>query len=390
MLLEDVPDTYNEGGTNVTISFNGITIPGGINEILLIGDGTGKIISGTSGKKGMSINNPGKTISLKNLIITGAAGNEGAGIRVGGGNLIIEDGVSIMANAASDEGGGVYVIGPGTVTMKGGLIAGNTVISTSNGKGGGVRVAAGGTFTMTGGEISGNISGNDGGGIYVSGTDSKVSIQGGSIGRSGYVNRAKYGADIYVGKPSPGTEAGELEIGSPGGTDNASPLIQYNIADASGAGTGGGIVINGTNAAKAVFYHGTVSNNNGESKGGGILVVRGTLDMQGGEVKSNTATKGKGILIEGNSNDGYISMSKNARILNGDNNVYLEGANRVIKIEPAGFAGNYAAGIANVQTEGHSAGSQILAGTFAAYVDYFNVNNKGFGSSLESNGKLSP
>jgi hypothetical protein len=76
-------------------------------------------------------------------------------------------GGTIQGNAAYN-GGGVYVSGSGsTFTMDGGTIKGNTTYTSSSSNGGGVYVSGGSTFFMTGGTIEGNTATICGGGVYV-------------------------------------------------------------------------------------------------------------------------------------------------------------------------------------------------------------------------------
>jgi hypothetical protein len=241
---------------------------------------------------------------------------------------------------------------------------------------------------MEGGTIRDNESGNDGGGVYVYGTAGKVRILTGVIGGSSTAdgNRAKYGAGVYVGAN------GSLELGNAGQT-HPYPYIQYNVSSAGG--TGGGAVIYGTNA-ELIFHHGTVSANNGAALGGGILIVQGKLDMRGGTVTGNIVDmgsgKGPGITVEQN---GLLYMSQAARVLDPANPVHLYGTSpaRWITIGSGGFTGN--TNIAVVTTEGpYPAGTEILklegGGSVAACYLYFNVDGKGFGNSLNSDGTLKP
>lgn len=426
-----------------------LSIPSSITAITLAGSGSGiTIANDTQIRPVLYINNSDLTVILKDLTITGGKGNPGGGIYIGGGSsLIVESGVVITGNNAAVQGGGVYVDGTdshftmrggeihtntasaagggvcvgsnGTFTMEGGTIrdnisgndgggvyvygassvalgkalirdgaiSGNKATNTGSGKGGGVCVGEYGAFTMSGGTIKGNESGNDGGGVYVSGTNSTANIKNGVIGVTGVTdvigvsatggNTAQYGAGVYVGAN------GTLKLGTDGGQDDSSPIIQNNVSSS----TGGGIVIHGNNAV-ATFHHGTVSNNDGATKGGGILIVTGKLDMQGGTVMGNVASEGPGIMVEKTS--GKFLMSKNARVLNENNPVYLFISGLVIEIGTDGFDNNPSQ-IAYVKTNGYITNTQILQGSpshIANYSSCFNVDGKNFGTSLNNNGEL--
>ncbi|MDR2109757.1 MAG: hypothetical protein LBP32_00455, partial [Spirochaetaceae bacterium] len=174
MLTENiaVSSNYNDPQTLtatglVDFSTNPV-IPSGITAIILAGSGGGITIdnAGQPSRRVLYLTTAGKTITLRNLTITGGRGNPGGGIYIGGGGkVIMESGVIITGNEAGQQGGGVYVDGVGsTFTMKGGEIRGNKAADASSGKGGGVCVGSNGTFVMEGGTIGKNESGNDGGG----------------------------------------------------------------------------------------------------------------------------------------------------------------------------------------------------------------------------------
>ena len=79
----------------------------------------------------------------------------------------------VIYGGSAEKGGGVYGVGGGTFTMKGGNIVGCTASATFQARGGGVYVDGGGTFTMSGGSIAGctTVGGRSyGGGIYNEGT----------------------------------------------------------------------------------------------------------------------------------------------------------------------------------------------------------------------------
>ena len=81
-----------------------------------------------------------------------------------------------LTHASGKSGRGVYVY-KGTFNMYGGSITGN-----KTDRGGGVYVDTKGTFNMYGGTITGNSATDDGGGVYVIGSNSKITMTGGSIG----------------------------------------------------------------------------------------------------------------------------------------------------------------------------------------------------------------
>jgi hypothetical protein len=360
-------------GSNGTFIMEGGTIKNNESDI----DGGGVYVAGTQ-----------STFTMKDGEISGNkslnASGKGGGVCVEASGKFTMEGGTIKNNESEIEGGGVYVAGVNSnFTMKDGEISGNKARNTSGGKGGGVYVGPSGKFTMEEGAISKNESGNDGGGIYVVGANSKALIRNGAIGGADAANgnKAKYGAGIYVGA------SGRLELGT-AAADLSYPVIQHNDA----SGTGGGIVINGS-GANAFFYHGKVSKNTAGTMGGGILIVDGTLDMQGGTVTGNTATTGPGLTMEG----GLLSMSAFARVNDQDNPIFMQTSNRKITITggflPQPISGDIAIIKISTLTTGYGSNYQILeesaAGYISTYHDKFKID-KGGGNyqSLNSDGKM--
>jgi hypothetical protein len=407
--LKNLTITRKKGdtGRGITVSGGDLVISGGViieNNTFNLGagvwlaDGTKLTMTGGEirfnevknsavGGGGVYLAGPNSEFTLKaGTIRDNTSDADGGGVSMMGGGKITMEGGTISGNTAVQAGGGVYIRGSGAeFTMEGGTVSGNKAIGSGTGKGGGVCVAANGTFTMKGGDIKKNESDNDGGGVYISGSSStqlgKASITRGLIGGSSAEdgNTAKYGGGLFVGN------YGTADIGVDGhsGDGREYPYIQHN----TGSITGGGIVINGSDAAKAVFHHGTVENNNGSTKGGGIQVVNtnGTLDMRGGTVRGNSATEGPGIMIE----DGYIIMSDHARIMYPSNPLYLFKQSGFIRIGLSGFSA--VEHIAIVTTASYSATHTILQGDsdlVKTFCDHFKVDNKDFGSAINTDGTL--
>jgi hypothetical protein len=477
MLLEDIIDDYGEPGATMAEVINFATLLGSRSDIAaftLAGSGGGKTIANETGsnRKILYINNPGQTITLKNLTITGGKargilvekgdlviangviiknntatsgggvwlGNDGApsltmtggeicfniatdtnfgggGVYVGNGAVftlkagtirnntsdsegggvstrgsgtIIMEGGTIRNNTAATAGGGVYVggsSGTSSFTLKGGTISGNEATNPPTGKGGGgVCVAANGIFTMEGGTVSGNISGNDGGGVYVSGSSTSqrgtACIRRGFIGVADGGNRAKYGGGVFV------WNYGHLELGLSDGSGG--PEIQHNVASGppSPGSTGGGVVINGSEA-QAYLYQGTISHNTTYRRGGGILVVNGTLEMQGGTITGNqvdASGAGPGLAVE---SGGRLRLSGLARVLHNDNPIFLlHGSDP--KIILGTFTGDTSNGIAKIAlaSSGYVPGTTtILSGMDASLLGKFTIVDPS-NRNIDSTGKL--
>ena len=112
-------------------------------------------------------------VTIRNLLITGAGGEDHRGILMQKGTLVLDSGACISGNTChvpnnGGWGGGIYQAG-GVTTMKSGAYI---TKNWADGLGGGVALC-GGTFNLNGGEISYNIQSLDadsggGAGMYVS------------------------------------------------------------------------------------------------------------------------------------------------------------------------------------------------------------------------------
>jgi hypothetical protein len=459
MLLEDITWSALGGGSTAgMLVFSSspsfppvIEIPAGITDVIL--NGGGKALHQDQPYRVLRIDCPGKTITLKNITITGgrAGSGGGGGIRLDGGVLVLAEGADISYNEAAN-GGGVYIgtstltelileggtihnnstgsggtgggvyINNGLFTMKSGTIQENAApaagggvfvddtigfimqdgtisenrANSSSGKGGGICVGPGGNFLMEGGTIKGNVSGNDGGGVYIYGSSTantgSALIRNGYIGVPGGGNKAKFGAGLYTG------QHGNLILGNSGGNDPW-PYVQYNTAD--NTGTGGGAVVYDSSGydATMTFYHGTIRNNSGGTLGGGILLVTGYLYMNGGTVTGNSATTGPGITVQSSSaGASSFYMSAYARVLDTANPVYLDyttgGGLRRINLGAfaEAFPGELAGGIAKIAlstTTGGYTGGVKVLYGDLTYYDKFTVISPP-SFTIDSGGFLQP
>ena len=156
---------------------------------------------------------------------------------------------------------------------------------TSDGSGSGVKVESGGTFNMYGGTITGNkattgdTATQRGGGVYVSGGNSKFNMYGGTITDN---TATKGGGGVYV---SGGTF-----------TMNGNASVTSNRATDQNNGIGGGVyVVDGT----FTMNGGTISGNNA-TKGGGVGVYRAAkFEMNNSaSITDNTANQGGGVYVD--------------------------------------------------------------------------------------------
>ena len=153
---------------------------------------------------------------------------------------------------------------------------------TSDGSGSGVKVESGGTFNMYGGTITGNTTTQRGGGVCVTGTNSKFNMYGGTITDN---TATKGGGGVYV---SGGTF-----------TMNGNASVTSNRATDRDNGTGGVYVVDGT---FTMNDNASITGNTATSTDGGVGVyttsTTATFTMNGGTISGNTATNnGGGVYV---------------------------------------------------------------------------------------------
>ncbi len=152
-------------------------------------------ITGGSAKNGGGVHvSDGATFTLESGAISGNnatantphdKGTGGAGVYVHNGTFVMNGG-EISNNTAYRDAAGVELDDKATFVMNGGTITGN---ETSK-NGGGVSVKGNGaTFEMNGGTITGNIA--KGSGSNISGSEQKVTLNGGTVTKDDYDNYGK-------------------------------------------------------------------------------------------------------------------------------------------------------------------------------------------------------
>ena len=261
-------------------------------------------------------------------------------------NIATASGTVTVSNALNlSNGGGVYLTGSGTTFhMTGGAILNNRAVRTVNsvptaaaaalhivtGNGGGVHVFDGASFTMDAGDIyentahatgdppahnvNGIVSLSNGGGVFVSGTNSTLTMNGGTI--------------------SDNNAAGSVAAAS------------------SFSGNGGGVHV--VSNARFNMHGGTVSNNSATStaaqtlfrgNGAGVYINGATLDMTGGSIRdhTNVTRNGVGIFLTGG---GTMNLDNTAEIINNtsQNNgggIFLEDSG-VLNMNGGSITGNTA------------------------------------------------
>lgn len=261
-----------------------------------------------------------------------ANNKHGGGVYVDiGGKFTLNKG-NIIGNSATQDGGGVYV--GGEFTMKDGSIAGN-----STQWGGGVHVNSSGTaFTMNDGLIVGNTASADGGGVNIGNDQAECTfeLKGGTI--KGNTATTGNGGGVCVAWGDSFTMFNEATISGNtaqkgGGVYSDNGLFEMTGGTISGNTAtvlgGGGVYVMcvGTFTMK----NGRIIENNTAGDAGGVYVGGGTFTMEGGEITGNTAEySGGGVYVTGGTfNVSKAPVIRDNKMGNADNNVYLNGADKL-------------------------------------------------------------
>ena len=226
---------------------------------------------------------------------------------------------------------------------------------TSDGSGSGVKVESGGTFNMYGGTITGNTTTQRGGGVCVTGTNSKFNMYGGTITDN---TATKGGGGVYV---SGGTF-----------TMNGNASVTSNRATDRDNGTGGGVyVVDGT---FTMNDNASITGNTATSTDGGVGVyttsTTATFTMNGGTISGNTATNGGGVGVYGTGS--AFATNGSAFIMNGgaisgntatnNGGVYVSKSGTFEMHNSASVTGNTASD--NTADQGNGGGVYVYSGTF--------------------------
>ncbi|HBH96029.1 MAG TPA: hypothetical protein DDX91_09760, partial [Ruminococcaceae bacterium] len=221
---------------------------------------------------------------------TTGSGGRGGGVYVSSVKpFVMTDGI-ISNNETSEQGGGVYV-GGGDFNMSGGRILRNKVTTEKSQYTGGGGVFTSGTFEMTGGLIQYNEATYSGGGVLVSGTSAKLTMDLGSICNNKTTGINYGGGGVCV-------DGGTLEI------TNKS-FINYNETNADG---GGVLVLSGGTftASDSLII------NNTAKKGGGLSFnYAQKVEISRSTIDHNTAERGAGIYTSASLDLYHSSVGEN-------------------------------------------------------------------------------
>lgn len=329
-LTENITD-YNQtieipADKNITLDLNGhtiscaadatfsaITVKGILTLVDTSEDGKGTITGGQGGGTGSSQEpNFGGSVYV----------SSNATFNMEGGHI---SGNKSKGNYYSDLRGGcgVYVQWEGTFNLSGGYIENNTLNLNDFYPFGGAGVLVhGGTFNMTGGTIQGNaIERKKSNGFYQQVNEFGAGVLIMSVSINGITYSATFnmsGGEIKNNRitESNGSGAG-VAVGTRYNSKDSSIFnmsggeISNNRIDAFGSNTcGGGVFCTGTMniSGSAVISENTATSTNSEGDGGGVYCTPyAVLNMSGGEITGNIATRknspssgdGGGIYISG-------------------------------------------------------------------------------------------
>ena len=280
--------------------------------------------SGNDSEHGGTFNVYGGEISGNSAGVGGAVRVQGGSSASAAGSINIFGG-RISGNTAT-RGGGIFASDDATVTVSGGSISDNTATNTAD-AGGGAIYASNVTLDIKGGSISGNTgSGNNGGGVLITGARASLNISGGTF--SG--NTAKNGGGILAQASSQVNISGGKFTGNKAESD------------------GGAIYISTNSTLK--FTGGTVSGNEAGRYGGGACLLRSENTFSGGSFSGN---------YSGSNGGGAYAMGAKVKLSGTDFS-----DNRA-----EGNGGAYAASSTNVTSDGATTSiaseTELTGGTFS-------------------------
>ena len=319
--------------TNSTITSNmASSSPGNGGGVHITGDGTltlsgGEVSDNTAALEGGGIWNDAGTTEISGTLITAntaagdAADDGGGGIFNNGGIVAINEGTVIsdnQATGASGSGGGILSVDNANDPL---LIASITVVSSSisgnsaSRAGGGVEIADG-NFTSVDAVLDGNTTGSapgNGGALHVSGMESLININGGSVINNTATNEGgglwnQAGTTMIVenvivmGNTVANPEATEEQLLTGGGLYNNGGTLNITSSTISGnsvsladgspaAGAGGGVSNSGVAGTLSIFTS-TIAGNSAPV--GGAIANVATANLQNSTITDNSATTAGG------------------------------------------------------------------------------------------------
>jgi YVTN family beta-propeller protein len=268
------PGAYHE---LLTIGKQVILIGAGVGQTILDGQKSGTVLTLNSAVSlsGVSVQNgagtgvgggillqPGSSLNLTNVAVTGSTATDGGGIYAGNGTTLTVTNSTISGNSASSGSGG-GIISYGALVVNGSTISGNTAPT-----GGGI--ASYGTMKVSNSTIDGNTASASAGGISAAGTSS--SIDSSTLSNNSATASTASGGGILV--------------------QTSLSLSNSTVSSNTAGGTGGGIGTSGTITVDSSNISGNTAQGTG---GGGISIPSGgTATVINSTISGNTAPAGVG------------------------------------------------------------------------------------------------
>jgi hypothetical protein len=290
----------------------------GKNGVTISGTGSGAALKRiNSTRRRILYLGPDTRLTLENITITGGYAENGGGIYVDSGELILGSGSVITGNTASSgsaSGGGGVVVEYGKLTMLDGALISNN--KTSQHCGGGVYLLSS-EFTMEEGALTNNTAGSSGGGLYLNIRSKAVLKDGAEISEN--ITHQAGGGVAVTGQSELILETGsrimentativiDVDISSiyseAGGVAIADSSLILKGGEISGNkapdGLGGGVSLYGDSTF--TMQRGRIAGNIAATNGGGVYLTTGTsFTMEDGSIEKNSAAYGGGIYINPN------------------------------------------------------------------------------------------
>lgn len=210
------------------------------------------------------------TLSASNLTLVNGAvpGSSGAGMFVIGSNVGLDQ--VVISGNAGDNAAGIAALNSSTLTLSNSAITNNT----AEYKGGGVQIANNSTVMLTGSVVSGNTAAR-GGGVFAGYNAALVLMQSTISGNTVTSTLTQSGGGIYGYK-----------------CDHVS-LVDTTVSGNSSVREGGGVLA--YNCPLLVVNSTIAGNSSTNSSGGGIYVQNGNATLINSTVSANEAQQGGGL-----------------------------------------------------------------------------------------------
>ena len=246
---------------------------------------TNGTVSNNEAQSGGGLDSSG-TLSLHNSVISDNTATRAGGVDLTGQVSITQS--TISGNSAADDGGGVFLSGLlSTLTLQNSLVSGNA----AGGDVGGIAIQSNSTATIQQSTIADNTATNGIGGIQVA-LNSQALIE-----------------ESTIADNTSNFSCGGLFIsgGSTGTINNST--ISANATNTSGCG-GVGVVDSTASVANS-----TVTGNSAGGDGGGFYVATiygasGYLSIGNTTITSNTADQGGGVVVSAYSDDATLVLGE--------------------------------------------------------------------------------